>query len=61
MAFKIKIGTAAIDDIQAGIDWYNQQQDLLGRTFLKEVKTHIKILESNPYLQVRYDNEKLCY
>jgi len=56
MSFKIKIGAAAVDDIQKGIDWYNQQQNLLGRKFLAEVKAHIKLLKNNPYFQVRYDD-----
>jgi hypothetical protein len=33
MTFKIKIEQEAHQDIQEGIDWYNQQQPGLGRKF----------------------------
>lgn len=56
MSFKIKIGAAAIDDIQEGIDWYNQQQNLLGQKFLADIKAHITLLKNNPHFQIRYDN-----
>ena len=43
MAFIIKIDLAAKDDIQEGINWYNQQQLGLGRKFYNDVK---KLLQS---------------
>lgn len=56
MPFKIKIEPEAHRDIQEGIDWYNKQQDGLGRQFYAEVKTSIEELKTHPFFQVRYDD-----
>lgn len=56
MAFKIKVEPEALEDIQQGIDWYNEQQSGLGRKFLTEVKDCFKSLKINPFFQIRYDN-----
>jgi len=56
MTFKIKTEPEAYDDIQDGIDWYNNQNPGLGRKFHSEVKAHIKKLKTNPFFQVRYDD-----
>ena len=55
MAFKLKIEPEALDDIQQGIDWYNEQQAGLGRKFLAEVKIGFKSLKTNPFFQLRYE------
>ncbi|WP_417613108.1 type II toxin-antitoxin system RelE/ParE family toxin [Owenweeksia hongkongensis] len=55
MSFSIKIDPEAIEDIQNGIDWYNEQQKGLGRKFHREVKLAFKSIKSNPFFQVRYD------
>lgn len=56
MAFTIKIEPEAHQDIQNGIDWYNEQKPALGRKFHAEVKAYFKKLKTNPFYQVRYDN-----
>lgn len=56
MAYQIKVEPEALDDIQQGIDWYNEQQSGLGRKFLAEVKMGFKSLKINPFFQIRYDN-----
>jgi hypothetical protein len=56
VAYRIKAEPEALDDIQQAIDWYNEQQSGLGRTFLAEVQTAISSLKVNPFFQVRYDN-----
>ncbi|MEQ6120503.1 type II toxin-antitoxin system RelE/ParE family toxin [Reichenbachiella sp. MALMAid0571] len=56
MAYKIKAEPEAHDDIQEGIDWYNEQKPGLGRKFHAEVKTYFKKLKTNPFFQVRYDD-----
>ncbi|MEX0845331.1 MAG: hypothetical protein WD022_08610 [Balneolaceae bacterium] len=56
MAFTIKVEPEAEQDIQEGIDWYNEQQPGLGREFHTAVKAHLKKLQTNPFYQVRYDN-----
>jgi predicted ester cyclase len=55
-AFKIRIEPEAHQDIQEAIDWYNQQQQGLGRGFHTEVKSSFKKLKIHPFFQVRYDN-----
>jgi len=55
MTYKIKVEPEALQDIQDGIDWYNEQQTGLGRKFHTEVKTFFKKLRSNPFFQIRYD------
>lgn len=56
MAYKIKIEPEAHEDIQQGIDWYNEKQLGLGRKFHKEVKDSINRLKENPFFQVSYKN-----
>jgi mRNA-degrading endonuclease RelE of RelBE toxin-antitoxin system len=56
MHFTIRIEPEAGEDIQEGIDWYNEQQTGLGKEFHAAVKAHIKKLQTNPFYQVRYDN-----
>lgn len=45
MTFKIKVEPEAMDDIQQGIDWYNEQQAGLGRKLLAEIKSCFKSLK----------------
>ncbi|MDP2366036.1 MAG: hypothetical protein Q8M94_19970 [Ignavibacteria bacterium] len=55
MSFKIKIEPEAVDDIQSSIVWYNKQQAELGKKFLSELKLHINLLKTNPFIQIRYN------
>jgi len=56
MPFTIKIETESEQDIQQGINWYNQQEPGLGRSFHKAVKQHFEKLRKNPFFQIRYDD-----
>lgn len=56
MFYKIKTEPEARIDIQKGIEWYNNKQFRLGNEFHKEVKSCFKLLESNPFFQIRYKN-----
>ena len=56
MAFKILIHVEAMDDIQQGIDYYNQQQKGLGIKFHAAVKRTFKEIKSSPFFQIRYDD-----
>jgi len=56
MRFRIKIEPEAHQDIQEGIDWYNEQQSGLGRKFHFEVKVFIEKLKINPFFQLRYND-----
>jgi toxin ParE1/3/4 len=55
MAYKIKIEADALQDIQQGINYYNELQPGLGRKFFAEVKASFNSLTNNPFFQVRYD------
>lgn len=56
MPFTIKIEPEAGQDIQRGIDWYNEQQSGLGKEFHAELKANLNKLKTNPFYQVRYGN-----
>ncbi|MEX2602741.1 MAG: hypothetical protein WD361_00995 [Gracilimonas sp.] len=56
MPYTIKIEKEAEQDIQNGINWYNEQEFGLGRTFYTAVKQHFEKLRINPFFQIRYDN-----
>jgi|TARA_B100000508_G_scaffold131537_1_gene119753 hypothetical protein len=58
MTFIIKIEPEAKLDIQEGIDWYNEKEAGLGRTFHSAVKAHLKKLTTNPFFQIRYDKAR---
>lgn len=54
MTFEIKIEPEAHIDIQEAIDWYNHQQQGLGRKFYFAVLNRIDSLAKNPYFEIRY-------
>jgi toxin ParE1/3/4 len=54
MDFKVLIGPEAYQDIQQGIDWYEQQREDFGHKFYAEVENTLNLVKSNPYFQVRY-------
>jgi mRNA-degrading endonuclease RelE of RelBE toxin-antitoxin system len=60
MGFKIQIEPEVYQDIQEGIDWYNQQGENLGYKFYEEIKNTLEQLSLNPFFQVRYDNVRCC-
>ncbi len=55
MTFKIKTEPEAKQDIQEGIDWYNEKQKGLGRKFHSQIKASIKHIKTNPFFMVRYN------
>lgn len=56
MAFKIKIEPEARLDIQEAIDWYNNQEQGLGRKFHTQLLKRIESLSKNPYFEIRFDS-----
>jgi plasmid stabilization system protein ParE len=57
MAFKSVITNNAKSDIQGAINWYNNQQENLGKRFLKSVDDKINTLCTTPGIgSIRYDN-----
>lgn len=56
MAFKIRVEPEALEDIQEGIQWYNEQKSGLGKKFHIQVKTYFNKLKTNPFFQIRYNN-----
>lgn len=53
MAFKIRIEPEAHEDIQEGIQWYNEQKPGLGKKFHTQVKSYFNKLKTNPFFQIR--------
>lgn len=56
MAYSIVIEPVALQDIQQGIDYYDDQQIGLGEKFEATVNKHLHAIRKNPFFQVRYDN-----
>ena len=56
MKVKIFIQVEAMEDIQQGIDYYNEQQKGLGKKFHTQIKNTFKELKTSPFFQIRYDD-----
>jgi hypothetical protein len=56
VAFTVVIDHCAIQDIQKAIDYYDEQQAGLGKTFESAENKHLLTLEKNPFFRIRYDN-----
>jgi plasmid stabilization system protein ParE len=60
MAYTIKISPTAFDDLQKGIDYYNEQQKGLGKKFKSAIQTKFSEIKKVPtsgsfmYDTVRY-------
>jgi len=55
MDLEVYIEPEAHQDIQQGVDWYNQQIENLGYKFYDEIENTLNLIQSNPYFQIRYD------
>jgi len=55
MDLEVYIEPEAHQDIQQGVDWYNQQVEDLGYKFYDEIENTLNLIQSNPYFQIRYD------
>ena len=58
--FAVKIEDSALQDIQAAIDYYEEQQVGLGKKFESAVHRSMIKLSKHPFYQIRYDNIR-CY
>lgn len=58
--YNLQINPQAFDDVQKGIDYYNQQQKGLGIKFHISAKSTFSIIRKSPGFQIRYDNIR-CY
>ena len=56
MAYNIRIGENAIQDIEEINLWYESRQYDLGNKFISSLFENIEYLRSNPFFQVRYSN-----
>jgi len=56
MAYSVVIDPVALQDIQQGIDYYDDQQIGFGEKFEAAVNKQLISLERNPFFQVRYDD-----
>jgi len=48
MTYQLYLQTAAINDLQEAVDWYETQQDGLGQEFLSIVGEVLGFIEKNP-------------
>ena len=56
IGYKLIFAPEVENDLQEGIDWYNEKQAGLGIRFFKEVKRQLNYIKKNPYtIAVRYD------
>ncbi len=55
MTYEVVIDPRAVQDIQDAIDYYDEQQDGLGRKFENQLNKHVLTLEENPFFNIRYD------
>lgn len=56
MLYSLFIEPEAHQDIQKGIDWYNEKREGLGREFYDTVELYFQSLKTNPFYQIRYKN-----
>lgn len=56
MSFVLLIGKKAAIDIQSAIDYYERQQEGLGRKFEAMLHDILMNLQMNPHYAIRYDN-----
>lgn len=56
MGFKFKVEPQVYQEIQDGIDFYNERRNGFGRKFWIEISNTFKLIRKNPYFQIRYAN-----
>ncbi len=56
MLFEIALEKRALQDLEKGVEYYNEQQKGLGKRFSKEVNNSFTVLTKNPFFQIRYDD-----
>lgn len=57
--YAVKISPAAVNDIQAGIDYYKEIDNALGLRFYDAVKSTMNELSRFPNYQVKYKNVRV--
>eukprot|EP01132_Coremiostelium_polycephalum_P000320 gene320-411_t len=60
MKFSILLSPEAYQDIQEGINYYNEQEGQQGFAFYQEVEKAFERLMVNPFFQIRYDSVR-CF
>lgn len=53
--YKISISNKALKEIQETVSYYENFSIGLGKRFSLEVKQSVKVLQKNPFFQIRYD------
>lgn len=56
MQYEIVLQPEALDDIEIGFEWYEEQRKGLGDSFLREINTCLNKLSNHP-LQYSYANK----
>ena len=59
MSFRVDLEKSALIDVQAAIDYYDNQKAGLGRKFEAELNEFLISLETHPFYQTRY-NQVRC-
>jgi len=54
--YKIFIAPRAAQEIQNGIDYYNEKRKGLGKKFLLNINKTIEAVRQSPFYQIRYDD-----
>jgi len=54
IGFAVLIEPKAIDDMQKAINYYDEKQVGLGLKFERCIHDRLKLLEMNPFFQIRY-------
>jgi toxin ParE1/3/4 len=55
VAYSLVIDLRAVRDIQQAIDYYEEQQEGLGKKFESVLHIHMSSLQINPFYRIRYD------
>jgi hypothetical protein len=53
--YNLFIGPGALADVQDAMDYYDEVKDGLGSRFVEELDEELKVLEVNPFFEIRYD------
>ena len=56
MGYSTVIDPKAIQDVQDAIEFYDEKEPGLGKEFENHLNESLKLLEKNPFFQIRYDN-----
>ena len=59
MSFSVVIEPRALADVQAAIDYYDEQQPGLGKKFAAVLEKEIQYLKQNPFFKIAYKDYRV--